>query len=114
MSPQPASLDREILLAFWKIHILHHAAERSVYGQWIAQELREHGYEISPGTLYPLLDRMERSGWLTSRQSVAGNPRSRRDYRLTPAGRRILERLRAQVSELYREVARPSRGRKRR
>ena len=28
------------------------------------QALREHGYDISPGTLYPLLKRMERNGWL--------------------------------------------------
>lgn len=28
-------LEREFLLAFWKIHILHHAGEQGVYGQWM-------------------------------------------------------------------------------
>jgi hypothetical protein len=31
---------REILFAFWKIHILHHAGEGPVYGQWVMTELR--------------------------------------------------------------------------
>ena len=28
---------REFLLAFWKIHILHHAEEQGVYGQWMLE-----------------------------------------------------------------------------
>ncbi|MEX2214646.1 MAG: helix-turn-helix transcriptional regulator [Phycisphaeraceae bacterium] len=61
---------RELLLSFWKVHMLHHAAEGAVVGQWRLQELRRHGYEVSPGTLYPLLQRMERNGSLRSK--VAG------------------------------------------
>src|SRR5215207_4500609 len=48
-------LTREILLGFWKVHILHNAAEHPIIGQWVLTELRRHGYDISPGTLYPLL-----------------------------------------------------------
>jgi hypothetical protein len=30
----------EFLLAFWKVHILYHAADgRGVYGQWMLEEL---------------------------------------------------------------------------
>lgn len=90
---------REILLSFWKVHILHHAAEQAVWGQWIAEELRRHGYAISPGTLYPLLQRMEEHGWLQSK-TIA----HRKEYRLTKAGARILKLLREQITELYREV----------
>ena len=57
---------REFLLAFWKIHILHHAGERGVYGQWMLEELDHHGYRLSPGTLYPILARMAARGWLRS------------------------------------------------
>lgn len=94
---------REILLAFWKVHILHHASEAPVHGQWISNELRRHGYEISPGTLYPLLNRMARYGWLTCRQG-AGGARARKDYRLTAAGRKVLGLVREQIEELYGEV----------
>lgn len=98
------ALNREILLAFWKVHILHHAGEGPLHGQWILTELRRHGYEISPGTLYPLLQRMAKLGWLSWKVDPRGGRRARRDYRLTQAGRQVLKILRGQVSELYEEV----------
>jgi PadR family transcriptional regulator, regulatory protein PadR len=102
---QASPLAREILLAFWKVHILHHAAEGPVYGQWVLDELRRHGYDLSPGTLYPLLKRMEARGWLKAQdQPASGKFHARREYRLTPAGRKILKKLRAMVAELHHEV----------
>src|SRR4030095_25578 len=62
--PMSDPVVREFLLAFWKIHILHHAEEQGVYGHWMLEELRRHGYRLSPGTLYPLLARMARRGGL--------------------------------------------------
>ena len=97
-------VDREILLSFWKVHILHHAGEQPVHGQWIAAELRRHGYEISPGTLYPLLGRLARRGWLAGRTERGGGPRARKDYRLTAKGKRVLKLVREQIQELYDEV----------
>ena len=97
-------LAREVLLGFWKVHILHHAAEEPVVGQWILRELRRHGYDISPGTLYPLLKRMERNGWLRCRIEAGAGPRGRRYYHLTPRGARVLETLRDAVVELHHEV----------
>ena len=96
-------VEREILLSFWKVHILHHADEAPIHGQWIAKELRRHGYEISPGTLYPLLARLAKRGWLARKNGKSG-PRERKDYRLTPKGRAVLKLLREQVTELYDEV----------
>lgn len=94
---------REFLLAFWKIHILHHAADgRGVYGQWMLEELSHHGYRLSPGTLYPILARMAQRGWLRA----AEPPRSKgaRVYRLTPRGHDVLNQLRLSLDELYGEV----------
>ena len=98
--PHPA--DREIRLALWKLHILHHATRRPVYGLWLLEELAEHGHRLSPGTLYPILERMERNGWLRSTSATRAN--GRRNYRITAAGRRLLEELRADVDELHREL----------
>ena len=95
---------REVLLGFWKVHILHHAGETPVHGQWILTELRRHGYDLSPGTLYPLLKRMERLGWLAGRSQPRGGRRARKDYALTPEGRKVLKMLREQIKELHREV----------
>jgi DNA-binding PadR family transcriptional regulator len=95
--------DREIRLGIWKIHILHHAAIRDVWGKWLMEELAEHGHRLSPGTLYPALARMEANGWLR-RMGKARHARARQMFRITPEGRRLLAALRSDVTELYREV----------
>jgi DNA-binding PadR family transcriptional regulator len=46
-------------------HILHHAATEEIHGVWITQELPRHGYDISPGSLYPTLHRLQADGLLT-------------------------------------------------
>ena len=97
-------LRREILLSFWKVHILHHAEKGPIHGQWMLDELRHHGYEISPGTLYPLLARLERLGWLRGKSDPAGGKRARKDYRLTPAGKKVLAQVRVALGELKGEV----------
>ena len=107
-------LDREILLSFWKAHILHHAGENPLHGQWVISELRRHGYEISAGTLYPLLHRMERLGWLKRKVDPDGGKRARKDYRLTTQGRKALQIVREHIQELYGEVVLQSNGRHRR
>jgi len=94
---------REFLLAFWKIHILHHAGERGVYGQWMLEELHHHGYRLSPGTLYPILARMAARGWL--RSSEPARSRGPRVYRLTPRGRKVLGQIRSALGELYHEAS---------
>jgi PadR family transcriptional regulator, regulatory protein PadR len=108
--PDPKLLTREILLGFWKVHILHHAAERPVFGQWVLTELRRHGYDISPGTLYPLLKRMERNGWLRCEAEADAGPRGRQYYHLTPDGAAVLDVLRENVIELHREVIEEARA----
>src|SRR5476649_1506907 len=96
---------REFLLAFWKVHILHHAAEQGVYGQWMLEELQHHGYRLSPGTLYPMLARMARRGWL--RAEKPKRAKAARVYRLTPRGDEVLKQILDSLDELYREVGAP-------
>lgn len=93
---------REFLLAFWKIHILHHAAEQGIYGQWMLEELHHHGYRLSPGTLYPMLARMASRGWL--RATEPKRSKAARMYRLTPRGHEVLRQVLESLDELYREV----------
>ena len=104
MESEMNSVTREILLSFWKVHILHHAAEGPLYGQWVIRELRRHGYEISPGTLYPLLHRMERHGWLKRAPRKDAGPCARKNYFLTDEGRSVLRLVRRQIDALHREV----------
>jgi len=95
--------DREIRLGLWKVHILHHSRAREVWGTWLLEELAEHGHRLSPGTLYPALARMEANGWLR-RSGKAAHARARQTFRITTEGRRLLEALRRDVTELYEET----------
>lgn len=94
---------REFQRSAIRLHILHHAAEEPVHGAWMARELASHGYEISPGTLYPTLHRLEADGLLVSEQQVADG-RMRRVYRATEDGRSALAADRAALRELAEEV----------
>nr|MBP6769062.1 helix-turn-helix transcriptional regulator [Reyranella sp.] len=46
---------QEFLAGLIRLHVLHHAVEGEFFGNWMLEELREHGYGIGPGTLYPML-----------------------------------------------------------
>jgi DNA-binding PadR family transcriptional regulator len=86
-----------------KLHVLHHVSEQPVYGLWLIEELAEHGYRVSPGTLYPLLHSMEESELLKSYNEVHEG-KIRKYYKLTPNGRRQLKKAKIQLMELMREI----------
>ncbi len=94
---------REFLRGAVKLHVLHHSAEGDVHGAWMAEELANHGYKISPGTLYPTLHRMEADGLLVSRREVFDG-RSRRVYTATKKGRAVLAETREALRGLAEEV----------
>jgi DNA-binding PadR family transcriptional regulator len=69
----------------------------------MTEELARHGYQVSPGTLYPTLHRLEADGLLVSEQRVVDG-RVRRVYRATEAGKQALAQDREALRELAREV----------
>ena len=96
-------LDREFFLGFIKIHILYHASKEPIFGVEIAEELARHGYSISPGTLYPVLHRLEKEGYLESSPKVV-NGRVRKYYQATAEGKLVLEQSKKKIRELVAEV----------
>lgn len=99
----PEPIVREFFLGFTKVHILYHAGQGAVYGLQLIEELGRHGYELSAGTLYPLLHSMERSGYLSRQDEVVGG-KVRKYYRATPAGREALVEIRRKIREVVAEV----------
>lgn len=97
----------DLLAGLVRLHVLHHAAQHDIYGQWMIDELAEHGYRLSPGTLYPMLHSMERKGYLTSHEVQRGSSR-RRLYRATDYGREGLAVARRQLRELTGEALSPT------
>lgn len=76
------------------------------YGYSLVQRLEEKGVSMEPGTLYPLLRRLEKQGLLESQWDVEAS-RPRRYYLLSAAGREVLaamtkewENLNALVQQL--------------
>jgi PadR family transcriptional regulator, regulatory protein PadR len=94
---------RDFFLGFVKIHVLHHAAQEPVYGVALIEELRRHGYDVSPGTLYPILHGLAAAGYLTREHRVVGG-KVRKYYAITDAGRTALAEARAKIAELVDEV----------
>lgn len=67
------------------------------------EELREHGYTISPGTLYPILHSMENDGLLTKEnRNVSG--KIRKYYTATEKGQDVLVEARKKAYELLKEI----------
>ncbi|MCC5802301.1 PadR family transcriptional regulator [Rossellomorea vietnamensis] len=94
---------RKLFLGFIQIHILHHAKEEPIYGTWMLEELREHGYSISSGTLYPILHSMETDGLLIKEdKNVDG--KIRKYYSITVKGSALLIEARNKAFELFKEI----------
>lgn len=94
---------RKMFLGFIHIHILHHAKKEPFYGTWMIEELKEHGYDMSPGTLYPILHDLEEKGILT-KSDVLVEGKIRKYYGITPMGETVLDEARKKAYELFKEI----------
>jgi PadR family transcriptional regulator PadR len=94
---------RDLYGGLIRLHVLQHAGQTLLYGQWMIEELRRHGYEIGSGTIYPLLHSLARKGYLRPKQERSGS-RYRKVYRITTTGRRALTLARRRVQELFGEM----------
>jgi len=103
-SETKAENDRDLYSGLIRLHILHHAVEKPIFGLGMLEELARHGYRISPGTLYPLLLGLERKGYLRSWEERDGRSR-RRVFRATPKGKRALQAAKRKIRELFAEIA---------
>lgn len=68
------------------------ALEAEQYGYSLRKRLVDEGLDVDEGTLYPLLRRLETQGLLASQWREEGK-RTKRFYRLAPAGAAMLEQL---------------------
>jgi transcriptional regulator len=56
------------------------------------QQISEAVLQVNQGSLYPALHRLEQQGWIKAEWGVSELGRRARFYRLTPGGRKHLER----------------------
>jgi PadR family transcriptional regulator, regulatory protein PadR len=104
------SINKDLVAASSTPLVLAILAEGDSYGYAILQRVRElsgGALEWTDGMLYPVLHRLERSGFVESRWEKADTGRRRKYYRVTKAGREQLAQERREwsaVDETLRKV----------
>ncbi len=102
-------LDRELKKGSAELLILSLVEDRPRHGYDIGQliELRSQGVlRFNVASLYPLLYRLEKRGWIRGRWVEKAGQRRRRYYRLTPAGRKVLAAQREGWQEFVGAISR--------
>jgi len=94
---------RTFFLGFIRLHIVYHASKEPIFGLDMIRELARHGYELSPGTLYPILHNLEREGYLISEKKLI-NGKFRKYYYTTDSGKKALTEAIIKVNELMDEI----------
>jgi PadR family transcriptional regulator PadR len=101
--PDAGLADRDLYSGLIRLHVLHHAVKEPIFGLGMIEELQRHGYHISPGSLYPLLQGLEKKGYLRSTEQRNGKS-LRRVYRATALGKKALAASKNRVRELFHEL----------
>jgi PadR family transcriptional regulator, regulatory protein PadR len=83
--------------------ILKILALEPMHGWAIGQRIRLMSgdvLQVGQSALYPSLHKLEQNGWITAEWAASENNRKAKYYRLTRAGRRVLDREAAQWERL--------------
>jgi DNA-binding PadR family transcriptional regulator len=91
MDPEVSHFETEMNRGFLQILVLA-MLEKDMYGYSMVRTVRDLGYDVEENTLYPLLRRLEKNGWVRSRWDVSED-RPRKFYRITDAGRGLRTEL---------------------
>jgi transcriptional regulator len=79
-----------------------------LHGYAIAQSIKQYSEDllrVEEGSLYPALQRMLKANWVQSEWGVSSNNRRIREYRLTTAGHKQLEREISQFERMFAGIA---------
>src|SRR3954466_13858533 len=83
--------------------ILRVLATRPLHGYAIAQRIAQLSHQelsVEEGSLYPALQKLLLKGWVKAAPAVSDTGRAVREYRLTPGGRKQLQRERPTSARL--------------
>jgi DNA-binding PadR family transcriptional regulator len=83
--PDIGSMETEMNRGFLQILVLA-LLEKDMYGYSMVKHIEGLGYKVEENTLYPLLRRLEKNGWITSKWAL-GEDRPRKFYTITAEGR---------------------------
>ena len=88
--------------------VLRIIATQPMHGWGVMQRLRhltEDVFQVTPGSLFPALRRLEENGWASGYWDLSENNRKARYYEITKAGQKQL----AREKQHWKSITRPSR-----
>lgn len=88
------NIDKNLLSGSHTLLILSLIKEEEMYGYQMIVELAnksESAFQLKEGTLYPILHTLEKEKFVTSRMLEAENGRTRKYYKITNKGKKLLE-----------------------
>ncbi|MDH4196419.1 MAG: helix-turn-helix transcriptional regulator [Candidatus Aminicenantes bacterium] len=85
--PTIGSLETEMNRGFLQILVLA-LLEKDMYGYSMVKHIEGLGYRVEENTLYPLLRRLEKNGWIAGKWDVSED-RPRKFYAVTAEGRAV-------------------------
>ena len=91
-----------------ELMILTILARAPLHGYGVSQRLTALSgdeFQVNPGSLFPTLYRLEQDGKLKAEWGASDNNRQAKFYRITPAGRRQLERHRTRWNRVTLAIA---------
>ena len=85
------------------MYTLWRTSKEDVYGVQILNEMKELGFNLSPGTLYPTLHTLLEEKDVKFYEKVV-NGKVLKLYRITPKGREELDEVRERLKVLMRQI----------
>ena len=106
-------IDRELKRGTLEMILLRLISERQMYGYELAASLEKKGgslFRIKEGTLYPILYRLEKAGYIESRWETLERGVPRKYYQLTKTGAKYLQARTAEWKEFIAAIGRLMEG----
>jgi PadR family transcriptional regulator, regulatory protein PadR len=112
MPAMPSMLDKELKKGSTEMLIMALVEERPRHGYEIAKLIGERSegvLQFHVASLYPLLYRMEKRGWIKGQWVEKAGQRRRRYYKLTAAGQKVLAEQRSTWNDFFAALDRVAR-----
>ena len=103
------SEDRSLFPGALEMMVLQTLRHQPLHGYALAQAIKQNSdslLEVEEGSLYPALQRMLRAGWVSADWGISARNRKVRIYKITPAGRKQLDRKVSSFQQMLEGIAR--------
>jgi PadR family transcriptional regulator PadR len=101
--------NRDLFPGALEMMVLQTLRRGPLHGYALAQVIKRTSddlLQIEEGSLYPALQRMLKAGWVAAEWGVSARNRRIRIYKITPAGRKQLEREVSSFERMLEGIAR--------